>query len=216
MKSSRIGSTHALAVALAGLQQPPQAFLVASATGIYGDRGEEVVDEDSAPGAGFLAQLCQEWEAAAGPAQAAGIRVASMRFSVVLGREAGALAKMLPLFRLGLGGALGSGRQWMSWIGRSDLVAAVLFILDTPALNGPVNVTSPGPVTNAAFTRALARQLHRPALLPAPAFALRFAFGEMADEALLSGACVAPRKLLDAGFRFRQPTIEEALAGELN
>jgi len=216
MKASRVGSTHALATALAALERPPQALLVASATGIYGDRGEEVVDEDSPPGSGILAQLCKEWEASAEPARAAGLRVVSMRFSVVLSREGGALAKMLPLFRVGLGGTLGSGRQWMSWIGLSDLVAAVIFMLDTPTLNGPVNVSSPGPVTNAVFTRALARQLHRPALLPAPAFALRLAFGQMADEALLAGACVAPRKLLDAGFRFRRPTIEEALAAELS
>ena len=211
MMASRVDSTRALATALARLRQPPGALLVASATGIYGDRGDEVLDESSAPGSGFLAEVCRAWEEAAAPAGGAGIRVVHLRFGVVLARASGALAQMLPIFRLGVGGRLGSGKQWMSWIGLADLVAAVLFLLDSPSMAGAVNLTSPHPVTNAEFTRALALQLHRPAVLPAPAFALRMALGAMADEALLSSARVLPHKLLDAGFRFTQPTIEEAL-----
>jgi len=214
MAMSRVESTHALASMLASLRQPPSTLLVASATGIYGDRGEELLDETSGPGTGFLADLCGQWEAAAQPATAAGIRVANLRLGVVVG-PGGALAKMLPLFRMGLGGRLGSGRQWMSWIGLADAVAAVLFLLDTPALSGPVNLTAPQPVTNAAFTRALGQAVHRPALLPAPAFALRLALGEMADVALLASARVYPSRLTSAGFRFTHNTIGQALNAAL-
>lgn len=218
MGTSRAESTRALAIALAGLRQPPKDLLVASATGIYGDRGDELLDERSEPGNGFLADLCREWEAAAQPAVDAGIRVVHLRFGVVLG-PGGALAKMLPLFRLGLGGRLGSGRQWMSWISLADAVSAVLFALDsnsaTPALAGPINLTAPHPVTNAEFTRAFGRALHRPAILPAPAFALRVALGQMADEALLSSARAVPARLADAGFQFTHPTVEQALAAAL-
>lgn len=211
MAASRVDSTCALATLLAGLRRPPRALLVASAVGIYGDRGDEVLDERSAPGSGFLADLCREWEAAAAPAAQAGVRVVHMRFGVVLAPGAGALAMMLPIFRLGLGGRLGSGKQWMSWISLSDLVAAVLFLRESPSLHGAVNLTAPHPVTNSVFTRSLARLLHRLAVLPAPAFALRLALGPMADEALLSSTRVLPRKLLDAGFRFAQPSVGEAL-----
>jgi hypothetical protein len=211
MASSRLDSTRALATLLAGLRRPPRALLVASATGIYGDRGDEVLAESSTPGMGFLADLCREWEAAAAPAAAAGMRVVHLRFGVVLAPGDGALAMMLPIFRLGLGGRLGSGKQWMSWISLTDLVAGVLFLLESPSLHGAVNLTAPHPVTNSIFTRTLARLLRRPAVLPAPAFALRLALGQMADEALLSSARVLPRKLLDAGFRFNHPTIGDAL-----
>ncbi len=214
MVVSRVESTRALAVALTRLRQPPKALLVASATGIYGDRGDAILDESAETGKGFLAGLCREWEAAAQPAVEAGIRVVHLRFGVVLG-PGGALAKMLPLFRLGLGGRLGSGRQWMSWISLADAVAAVLFVLDTPGLAGPVNLTAPSPVTNAEFTRALGRALHRPAILPAPAFALRLALGQMADEALLSSARAVPNRLTAAGFRFTHPTVDGALAAAL-
>jgi hypothetical protein len=209
--SSRLDSTRALATLLAGLRRPPRALLVASAIGIYGDRDDEVLDESSAPGTGFLADLCREWEAAAAPAAAAGIRVVHLRFGVVLAPGDGALKMMLPIFRLGLGGRLGLGKQWMSWISLSDLGSGVLFLLESPSVHGAVNLTAPHPVTNSTFTRALARLVHRPAVLPAPAFALRLALGPMADEALLSSARVLPRKLLDAGFRFTHPTIENAL-----
>ena len=213
--ASRVDSTHALATALAGLRQHPRVLLAASATGVYGDRRDEILDERAGPGKGFLADLCREWEAAARPAAEAGIRVVNLRFGVVLGPGDGALGKMLPLFRLGLGGRLGSGQQWMSWVGLADAVDAILFLLDTPALAGPMNVTAPEPVTNAEFTRALAAAVHRPAILPAPAFALRLALGEMADEALLASARAVPAKLLEAGFRFAQPTIGAALAAAL-
>ena len=212
---SRVDSTRALATALASLRQPPRVMLAASATGVYGSRRDEILDERSGPGKGFLAELCREWEAAAQPAAEAGIRVVNLRFGVVLGRGDGALGKMLPLFRLGLGGRLGSGRQWMSWVALEDAVAAILFALDTTALAGPINVTAPEPVTNAEFTRALGRAVHRPAILPAPAFALKLALGEMADEALLASARAVPARLIEAGFQFAQPTLDAALAATL-
>jgi uncharacterized protein len=215
MWTSRVESTRALVGVLAELRQPPKTLLAASAIGIYGNRGDELLDERAAPGKGFLADLCQEWEAAARPAVGAGIRVVHLRLGVVLGRRAGALGKMLPLFRLGLGGRLGSGRQWMSWIGLEDTVRAILFAMDTPALHGPVNLTAPQPVTNAEFTRALGKALQRPAILPAPAFALRLALGEMADEALLASARAVPAKLVEAGFQFVHPALDTALGAAL-
>lgn len=213
--ASRVDSTQALAAALAKLRQPPKLLLAASATGIYGDRGDEILDERSGPGKGFLADLCRQWEAAAQPAGDAGIRVVNLRFGVVLGPGEGALGKLLPLFRFGLGGRLGSGRQWMSWVALADAVAAILFAMDTATLSGPVNVTAPDPVTNAEFTRALARAVHRPAILPAPAFALRLALGEMADEALLASQRAVPARLIEAAFGFTSPTIGEALKAAL-
>ena len=213
--ASRIDSTRALAATLARLSRPPQVLVVASATGFYGNRAAELLDETSSPGSGFLAGVCQKWEAAAQPAVDAGIRVVHLRLGVVLGPGPGALAAMLPLFRLGLGGRLGNGRQWMSWISLPDAVAATLFVLRTPALAGPVNLTAPNPVTNAQLTRALARALRRPAILPPPAFALRLALGPMADEALLASARVFPSRLLTSGFRFEHPTVAQALAAAL-
>lgn len=215
MAASRIGSTLALSRLLAGLHRPPHVLAVASAIGIYGNRGDEILDESSASGDGYLAELCNDWEAAAEPARAVGIRVVHLRFGIVLSRRGGALAQMLPLFRLGLGGKLGSGRQWMSWISITDAAQAILFALESPALDGPLNLTAPEPVRNAEFTRALADQIHRPAILPAPAFALRLAFGQMADEALLASARVIPARLQSAGFRFSHPTLSQALAAEL-
>lgn len=212
---SRVRSTQSLAGLLAGLHRPPRVLLVASAVGFYGDRGEELLDEESAPGTGFLAALCKQWEAAAQPAVEVGIRVVNLRFGVVLGRGPGALARMLPVFRMGLGGRLGTGRQWMSWISLGDAINAILFAMDTAALAGAVNMTSPNPVRNAEFTRALARQLGRPAVLPVPAFALRLALGQMADEALLASARAVPGRLTAAGFRFTHPSLEEALAAAL-
>jgi len=212
--ASRVESTRALATVLASMSQPPPTLLVASATGIYGNRGDELLDENSSPGTGFLADLCREWESAAQPAAKAGIRVIHLRFGVVLG-PGGALAKMLPLFRLGLGGRLGSGRQWMSWISLADAVAAILFSLDTPPLAGPVNLTAPHPVTNAEFTNALGRALHRPAILPVPAFALRLAVGSIANEALLASERAFPSRLTTAGFQFTHPTVDTALTAAL-
>lgn len=215
MTVSRVDSARALAESLAQLRHPPPVLLVASATGFYGDRGEELLDETSAPGTGFLADLCRAWEAAAQAAVEAGIRVVHLRFGVILGPGEGALGRMAPIFRLGLGGPLGSGRQWMSWIGLEDAVAALLFAVETPALAGPVNLTAPSPVTNAQFTRALARQLHRPAVLAAPGFALRLALGEMAKETLLASARVFPSRLTTAGFHFAQPALDQVLAAAL-
>ena len=217
MTESRVGSTDVLARALAGLRAKPEVLIAASAIGIYGDRGDEVLDEDSAPGTGFFPELCAAWEAAAGPALDAGIRVVQLRFGVVLGRgadgkPAGMLGKLGPLFRLGLGGRLGNGRQWLSWVSERDLVAAVLFLLDHRELAGPFNVTAPGPVTNTEFTRDLAGVVHRPAMLPAPAFALRLALGEMADEALLASTRAVPRRLMAAGFKFKHSSLREAIA----
>jgi uncharacterized protein (TIGR01777 family) len=213
--ASRVDSTRVLATMLANLKRPPKTLVVASAVGIYGDRGDQFLDESSAPGTGFLADVCQRWEEAAQPAERAGIRVVHARFGVVLGRGPGAVEKMLPVFRLGLGGKLGSGRQWMGWISVEDVVGAIQFALETEALAGAVNFVSPNPVTNAEFTRVLGQMLHRPAVLPVPAFALRLAFGEMADEALLASALVAPAKLIGAGFRFAHPRIEDALGAAL-
>ena len=208
---SRVHSTLSLATAVAGLRRPPQMLLIASAVGIYGNRGDEFLDETSRLGSGFLADLCQQWEAAAQPAVDAGIRVLHLRFGVVLGRGPGALARLLPIFRLGLGGRLGNGTQFMSWISLPDALAAILFLLDSPTASGPFNFAAPNPVTNAQFTRILAAQLHRPAFFSVPASALRLALGEMADEALLSSARAYPAKLVASGFQFAHPTLIHAL-----
>lgn len=197
---------------LARMSNPPTALLVASAVGIYGDRGDELLDESSPAGSGFLADLCRQWEAAAQPAVDAGIRVAHLRLGVVLGPGKGALDKMLPFFRMGIGGRLGSGRQWMSWISLADAIDAILFILDHALLSGPLNLVAPHPITNSEFTRTLAHQLRRPAVLPAPALALRLALGSMADQALLASIRVQPSRLLAAGFRFTDDTVDKALA----
>jgi len=215
MRRSRIETTSRLAFALAQLQQIPEVMLVASAIGFYGSRGDQLLAEQSDAGTGFLAELCQEWEAAAAPAREAGIRVVHLRFGVVLGgsegRVEGALARLLPIFRMGLGGPIAGGSQWMSWITLHDLVRAVLFAADNPNLAGPLNVVTPIPVTNAEFTHTLATALHRPAMLPVPAFALRVALGEMADETLLASTRVVPQRLAEAGFRFEAPVLSVAL-----
>ena len=211
IETSRVESTRVLAAVLAGLKRPPKVLLVASATGFYGDRGDEVLDEGSSAGKGYLPEICAKWEAASEAAAKAGIRVVHLRLGVVLGKN-GAMKKMLPIFRLGLGGRLGSGQQWMSWIRLEDAVRAILFSLKTETLSGPVNLAAPNPVTNAEFTRALGRALHRPAVMPVPALAVRLMFGEMANEALLASTRAFPGKLIGAGFRFEYPTVDEALA----
>ncbi len=190
----------------------PRVFLSASAVGYYGPRGEEPVTEETGPGQGFLAQVCREWEEAALAASRLGVRVAVARLGVVLSPQGGALARMLPLFRLGLGGPLGSGRQYVSWVAIDDAVAAFLWLLAGEGLEGPFNVTSPEPVTFRELARTLGRVLGRPAFLPVPALALRLAFGEMAQETLLSGQRALPKRLLEAGFQFRFPRLEEALS----
>lgn len=210
VRNSRVVSTRNLATALAKAEKPPQTFLCASAIGYYGGRGEEVLTEDSPHGEGFLAEVSRVWEEATQPALQRGIRVVNLRIGVVLSRDGGALKQMLLPFHLGLGGRIGSGRQWFSWIHIDDLVTAVLHILDTAGLTGPINMVSPNPVTNAEFTKALAKAVRRPAILPVPAFVLRLGFGEFAEEGLLSSARVSPRKLLDSGFHFNNPDLRGA------
>jgi uncharacterized protein (TIGR01777 family) len=211
IRDSRLGPTQLLAKACAARSDRPVVFISASATGIYGDRGDERLDESAAPGSGFLAEVCQAWEAALTPAVDAGIRTVALRTGVVLSPAGGALAKMLPAFRLGLGGRLGSGRQWFSWITLDDLVGIIQHALRQPTLRGPLNAVTPAPVTNAIFTATLGRVLRRPAVLPVPAFALRLLFGEMADAALLAGARVEPQRLRESGYVFRQPQLNPAL-----
>jgi hypothetical protein len=209
IRESRIRTIQSMVQLLSRLEQRPEVLLCASATGFYGDRGDEILTEDSAAGHGFLPDVCKEWEAAADPAADLGIRVVHLRFGVILAREGGALAKMLPMFRIGLGGNLGSGQQWMSWIALSTLIEVVEFCINQHQVQGPVNVVG-NPVTNAEFTTALARHLHRLAVVSAPAFALRMAFGEMANAALLSSTRAIPAKLLQAGFVFKLPTLQDA------
>ena len=214
IRDSRVHGTRLLAEGLAVLSRPPSVLVTASAVGIYGDRGDEIVDEASSTGAGFLADVCREWEAATSPALDAGIRVVHVRFGVVLDRSGGALAKMLPIFRLGLGGKVGSGSQWMSWIALEDAVGILRHALGTD-LSGPVNAVAPEPVRNTDFTRALGNVLGRPTAIPVPAFALRLAFGEMADATLLASTRAVPSRLLESGYRFRAPTIDAGLAAAL-
>ena len=208
---SRTQPTHALATLLTTLKPLPQVLVCASAIGIYGDRGDELLDEDAQPGSGFLPEVCLAWEAATKPASDAGIRVVHARFGVVLSPRGGALAKMLPVFRMGLGGKLGGGKQWMSWIALQDAVRAILFALQTSGLSGAVNVVAPNPSTNLAFTHALGQAVHRPTLLPVPAFALKAAFGEMAEASVLASARVVCTRLSTAGFSFDYPELPSAL-----
>ena len=211
IRSSRVDGTRRLAEALASMPDKPRVVVSASAIGYYGERGDETLTESSPPGQGFLADLCVEWEKTAGLIEALGIRVVKIRIGLVLGKDGGALAKMLPPFRLGIGGKLGSGRQWMSWIHIDDLAALFRFALENPALAGPVNGTAPNPVPNAEFTRELGHALHRPALFPVPAFALRALYGEMAGM-ILASQRVLPKAAQSAGYAFRYPNLPTALA----
>lgn len=211
IRDSRVRGTRLLAEALAGLKRRPRVLVSASAVGFYGSRGDEPLDESSALGPGFLADVCREWETATRSASEAGIRVVNLRLGFVLSRRGGGLARMLPPFRLGLGGRVGDGRQWMSFIALDDLLAAILHAITTESLRGPVNAVAPEPVTNAQFTKALGRALGRPTLLPMPLFAARAAFGEMADELLLASQRARPARLVASGFAFAHPTIDSAL-----
>ncbi len=211
IRTSRVEGTRRLSEGLARLEKPPRVLACASAIGFYGDRGDEVLDESSPAGSGFLPTVCQEWEAATEPARQAGIRVVHLRFGIVLSRHGGALARMLLPFRLGLGGPIGSGRQWMSWIGLDDAVGAIVHLLDADDVSGPVNVVSPQPVTNRDFARTLARVLRRPAWFFVPAPMARLALGEMADALLLASTRVVPRVLVQAGYRFAHTELEAAL-----
>lgn len=208
---SRVRSTRLLADTIARMERRPRVLLVSSAIGYYGDRDDEVLDESSSRGHGFLADLVVAWEAAAEPAARAGVRVVQPRFGIVLSPEGGVLARMLPVFRVGAGGTLGSGRQWWSWVTIDDVVRAVLWLLEQDTLDGGINVTTPNPVTNGAFTEVLGRVLRRPTVARVPRFALKLAFGEMADETMLVSQRVMPRRLLDGGFTFSHPGLEGAL-----
>jgi hypothetical protein len=211
IRDSRVVSTDHLARALAKAEAKPGTFVCASAIGYYGNRGEEILTENSSSGSGFLAEVSNDWEAGTAPAFDAGIRTANLRTGIVLSTHGGALKQMLLPFRLGLGGKVGTGRQWWSWIHIEDFVAAFQHIVDNISMIGPVNMTAPNPVTSGEFTETLARTLKRPALLPLPAFAAKLALGEFAEEGLLASARVEPKKLLESGFKFRYSGLAAAL-----
>ncbi len=213
IRGSRVDGTRHLCAALAALPHPPRVLLCASATGYYGNRGDEWLTETSAPGEGFLAGICRDWEDAAVTSVPAGVRVVRLRFGMVLGPDGGALGPMRRIFRLGLGGPLGSGRAWVPWIGRDDVCAAIRRLLEDESLEGPFNLAAPHPVRQRDFARALGRALRRPAILPVPRLALRVLLGRMADEVLLASARVRPAALEAAGFAFASPTLDACLAG---
>lgn len=212
---SRVNGTRLLSETMARLSRKPATFINASAIGFYGDRGDELVDEESGPGEGFLAKVCRQWESAVAPAERAGIRVVKLRFGVILTKDGGIMGSMLRPFKLGLGGKVGSGKQVISWVAMEDVVAAIDFILRNESLRGPINVVAPLPVTNEEFTKTLGRVLSRPTFMAMPAFAARLAFGEMADEMMLSSTRVAGKVLKDAGFRFQYPELENAVRAML-
>jgi len=214
IRSSRVEGTASLTRAVAEAfiaDGRPRVLISSSAIGYYGSRGDEELVEESEPGIGFLAEVCREWEAATHPAALAGVRVAHMRTSLVLSAEGGALAKMLPAFRLGAGGKLGSGRQWWSWVSLRDAARAFVFTIGNEHMHGAVNLAAPDAVTNAEFTRVLGRVLHRPTLFTVPAFALKAVAGEMAEEMLLASQSVVPKRLLEAGFHFMDENLETLL-----
>lgn len=214
IRDSRINGTRLIAETIFRLARRPRVLVQASATGIYGDRGDEVLTEDSPPGTGFLADVGRDWEGASGHAESAGIRVVRLRLGVVLTAKGGALDRLLLPFRMGVGGRIGTGRQWMPWISLPDAVEVIVRAIRDERLRGPVNAVA-GAVRNADFTDALARALHRPALFPVPGFGLRALFGEMADEALLSGQRTEPARLREIGHVFHHPTLDAALAAAL-
>ncbi|HYA62533.1 MAG TPA: TIGR01777 family oxidoreductase [Candidatus Sulfotelmatobacter sp.] len=215
LRTSRVDGTRALVYALAKMAARPRVLVSASAIGYYGNRGEEVLSEDSPPGTDFLGEIAKEWEAEAEKAEVLGTRVVRARFGVILAKNGGALPQMARPFRFGVGGRIGSGQQWMSWVTLDDVVAILRFALENGAVRGPLNVVAPQPVRNAEFTMALAKVLRRPALFPAPAFALRLALGEMADALLLSSQRVVPKELQRLGYRFLHPDVEAALSAVL-
>ena len=215
IRDSRVRGTAQLASAVRAMDRPPRVLLSGSAIGYYGDRGDELVDETAPPGDDFLARVCVDWEAEAAPVVEAGVRLVLLRTGIVLSPQGGALARLLPIFRLGGGGPLGAGTQWMSWIGLHDHVRAMEHALNSDSVRGAVNLVAPNPVTNAEFATTLGRVLARPAFVPAPAFALELLYGEMSRATLLSGQRVIPRTLVGTGFEFDQPTLEGALRAEL-
>jgi len=211
IRESRVTSTRNLAQAVAKASKRPRRLITASAIGYYGDRGDEILNEKSAPGTGFLPDVCREWEAATQAATDAGIQTVQLRTGVVLSLKGGALKKMLPPFRMGVGGNFGSGGQWMSWIHIQDWIGAVHHILKNDLLQGPVNMVGPKPVTNAEFTKTLASELHRPAIFPVPEFAAKLLFGQMADEVLISSQRVEPARLVTSGYPFQFSDLAKAL-----
>jgi hypothetical protein len=211
IRESRVAGTTNLSQALAGAKEKPHVFVSSSAIGIYGDRGDEVLNEQSAPGSGFLPDVCREWEAATQAAANAGIRTVQMRTGVVLSARGGALGAMLTPFKMGLGGRIGDGRQWMSWIDLQDMVGAIHHIFDTDRLQGPVNMVAPNPVTNEEFTKTLGRVLSRPAILPVPAFAVKTIFGEMGETVLLGSERVEPRQLAASRYPFQFSSLRASL-----
>jgi len=211
IRDSRTQGTGHLAQALVEAPQRPRVFISASAIGYYGDRGDEILREDSPSGGGFAAEICRQWEAATQPARKAGMRTAQMRFGVVMSADGGALPKMLPPFRLGLGGRLGTGHQWWSWVAVQDAVGAIDHVLNHDALQGPVNTVAPNPVSNAEFTKTLASIISRPDLFPMPAVAVRLVFGQMGTELFLASQRVEPAKLIGSGYQFRYPDLRQTL-----
>jgi uncharacterized protein (TIGR01777 family) len=215
LRSSRIDSTRALITALAKMNARPRVLVSASATGVYGNRGDEVLTEESPAGNEFLSNLAKDWEAEALKAEAIGVRVVLARFGIVLSKHGGALPPMMLPFRFFAGGKIGSGQQWMSWVSMDDAIEILRFAIENGDARGPINIISPQPVQNAEFTKTLASTMHRPALFPAPAFALRLALGEMADALLLSSQRVLPKKLESLGYHFLHPSLKDALAAVL-
>lgn len=214
IRDSRVAGTEALCRSLAAMPQRPRTLVCASAIGYYGDRGSEELTEQSAAGTGFLPEVCVAWERACDPARAAGMRVVNLRIGVILSRHGGALTKMLLPFKLGVGGKIGSGDQFMSWVSLDDVVGAILHACTRTELTGPVNAVSPHPVTNAEFTRTLGSVLHRPTIFPMPAFAARLALGQMADDLLLASTCVQPQRLIESGYTFHAADLKACLAQE--
>ena len=212
IRESRVKGTKLLGDALANLTVRPQTFICASAIGYYGNRGDEILTESSAPGDDFLAKVCAEWEEATALATEKGIRVVNTRFGVILDTEGGALKKMLPPFRMGVGGKIGSGKQWMSWIALDDVIGGIQFALANDSIKGPVNFVAPNPVTNAEFTKTLGHALSRPTLFPMPGFAVKLLFGEMGEALLLGSERVAPKRLMAEGYEFRFSQLAPALA----
>lgn len=215
LRDSRVAATRQLVASLRRLQRPPQVFIAASAIGFYGNRGDEELTESSPPGTDFLAQLTADWEAESARAAELGARVVILRFGVILAKHGGALPRMALPFRLGVGGKIASGRQWISWVTLEDVVSIIRFALETNLVSGPANAVSPNPVRNAEFANALGRVLHRPAIFPTPSFALRFALGELADSLLLASQKVCPTKLQRLGYRFLYPELDPALQAVL-
>lgn len=216
LRKSRVEGTRTLVEALSKLDRPPRVFVSASAVGYYGSRGDEELGDDSSPGEGFLAELSQDWEAESMKAAEFGARVVIPRFGIVLSKEGGALAKMITPFSFGLGGTVGEGSQWMSWIALPDIVRMIQFLINNDRISGALNATAPNPVTNEEFTNVLGKVLRRPTIIPVPGFGVKLLFGEMGERLLLEGARVLPEKLLEAGFKFDYPDLEGALKQALN